>query len=82
MKPLPYLRPAMIARRKLCLAWIMAHRPQRLIQPGRLWLARLQDTPAYVAQQWRNGSLVGYAAQLIAIAGIALPIGAMFGLYF
>lgn len=66
MKPISTHR-----RRKLCLAWILAHRPRRY------WLTTLDNTPQAIA-----GRLATYAGQLAVIAILSLPVGAMFALYF
>lgn len=58
-------------RRKLCLAWILAHRPRRY------WLARLDDTPQAIASR-----LLTYAGQLAVIALLSIPVGAAFALAF
>jgi len=83
----PCFRPAMIARRRKALAWIlaarqsasgslMAHRPRKACYA----LAILRDTPAFVAQQWRNGSIPATIAQTGIAASIGLAFGCMFGL--
>jgi len=75
----PYLRPKQTLIRQRCLAWILARRAPRF-QPGKLWLAKLQDTPAAIARSWANGDLPAAIAQTGIAASIGLAFGCMFGL--
>ena len=78
MNPRLYLTRKATLERQRCLAWIMAHRPRN----SRLSyaLALLKDTPAHVAQQWRNGNIPATITQTGIAASIGLAFGCMFGL--
>lgn len=83
MNPRLYLTRKATEQRQRCLAWIMERRCARRaprFQPGKLWLAKLQDTPAAIARSWANGDLPAAIAQTGIAASIGLAFGCMFGL--
>ena len=97
MNPRLYLTRKATEERRRCLAWILAHRPAKPIQPGASYslpesparqgiacyaLALLRDTPAHIARQWANGNIPATIAQTGIAASIGLCLGCMFGLAF